>query len=625
MLRLTLKGVRGHLGRFLLTLSAVTLGIAFVAGSFVLTDSLQSTFDDLIESMAEGVDVTVRSDRDANVTSDAAQPRLPLDLERSLAGVDGVTRAVPDLQGVAVLAGKDGTAVRAGGAPSIGYAYFPDDPAIELLDGRAPQGPNEVAVLTSTLDRARLAVGDTTTALIGSTPRTVTIVGEVSFDGPTAGATLTLLDRESATKAFSPDGLVPSFSVTAAPGVSPETLRDRLGAVLPAGAEAVTTKDAAEEMRKEIEDALGFVTTFLLVFAGISLFVGAFIIFNTFTMLVGQRTRELALLRAIGALRAQVLRMVLGEALVIGLIGAGLGLGLGVGLAGGLQGMLQSFGMEASGDLPVETRTVIISLVVGMLVTTISAAIPAARASRAAPVEGLRDDIVVTPKGVRVRGVIGLVKAAAGVAVLAVGLRDGTEWLLVGAGAILIVLGVLVAAPLATRPVVRLVAAPFVLLTGVVGRLARENSLRNPRRTAATATALTIGLTLMAGLSVIAESTKASVADIVANEVTADFVLESGGMVPIPPAVATEVERMTGVTAVAAISQVDLSMDGTDVWAASADPEDITSTVRVTMRSGRCGPWTTAGSWSTRPSPRTTAGRSARRFRRRSGCSTAGP
>lgn len=586
MLKLTLKSIRGHLGRFLLTLFAVTLGIAFVAGSYVLTDSMKATFDDLVTASSEGVDVVVRPDQDVNVTEGGPSPRLPVTLVESLRGVDGVVRAVPDYQGLLVLAGKDGSAVRTGGAPSFGLAYRPDDPAVRLAAGRAPQGPDEVAVEVGALERSGLSVGDTTSALVGSAPRQVRITGTVTFEGPMAGASLTVLDEATARAAFSPDGAVQQFSVTAGDGTSPAAVRDRITAVLPAGVEAVTSAEAGEEMRKEINEALGFVNTFLLVFAGISLFVGSFIIFNTFSMLVAQRTRELALLRAVGASRRQVVGAVLGEALVVGLVGAGVGILTGIGLAGGLQQVLQQFGFEATSGLPLRLRTVIISLVVGALVTTVSAALPAVRASRAAPIVGLRDDVIVTPKGVRLRGAVGLVAVLLGVAGLLAGLRGDVTWAVVGVGAVVVVLGVLVAAPLLTRPVVRVVCAPFVVLTGTVGRLARENSLRNARRTAATATALTIGLAVMAGLSVLVSSAKASISDLVASEVSADFVLETGGMVVMPETATRQVAAIDGVDSVAALSWVEVDLGAEQVGAQAVGARELAATMRMEMRSG---------------------------------------
>jgi len=585
MLRVTLKSVRGHVVRFLLTLFAVSLGVAFVAGSFILTDGLRSTFDSLIETSAQGTDVSVRGlEGGSNITGEGMTTRLPLTLVDDLRAVDGVERAVPDVQGTILLVGKDGTAVRGvGGAPTLGFAYAADDPVLTLLEGRAPQGPAEVAVDSATLKRSGLSVGDTTQALVGAEPRQVTVVGEVKFDGPLAGATLTLLDDASARAVFSPDSAVPSFSLTAAEGVSQDTLRERVTPVLPAQAEAVTGAQLQQETRDQVEVGLGFINTFLLIFAGISLFVGAFIIANTFSILVAQRGRELAILRAVGASRGQVMRVVLGESAVVGLAGSAVGLLLGVGLAAGLQPLI---GIESSGDLPVLPHTVLWSFGVGLVVTVLSALVPAVRASRVAPVEAMRADVVITPKGLRGRGIIGTVGAVLGVALLLVGVRGEVRWPVVVVGAALTVIGVLVAAPLATRPVVRVVAAPFVLLMGTTGRLARENSLRNPRRTATTASALMIGLALMAAISVLAQSAKASVSDLVETQLTADYVLNGGGATQFPGTVGEKVARLPDVASVATIGGLGVESGDSTSLAIAADAEGIADNVKVTMTRG---------------------------------------
>ena len=251
MLRVTLKGVRGHLLRFLLTAAAVTLGVSLVSGTFVLTDSIDRTFDQLIETSASGTDVSVRGAEGDGSTVDgtAIRTALPITLEKKLAGVDGVARAVPDYQGQALLVGKDGTAVRSGGAPSLGFAYSPEDPALQLVAGRGPRSAKEVAVETRTLELSGLKLGDSTRALIGSAPREVTIVGQVKFDAPLAGATVVVLDRKTAAAAFAPNDQVQSFSLTAAEGVSQAELRDRVKAVLPAGPEALTGRDLAAAAR----------------------------------------------------------------------------------------------------------------------------------------------------------------------------------------------------------------------------------------------------------------------------------------------------------------------------------------------------------------------------------------
>jgi putative ABC transport system permease protein len=589
MLRVTLRGVRSHRLRFLLTAIAVTLGVALVAGTLVLTDSMSKTFDDIIDQGSNGVDVSVRGVASGTQNVDGTQLRAPLPISfgDTLRTVAGVSRVSPDLQGSTVLVGKSGTAVRNGGAPTLSFAFEPDDPAFTIIAGRGPQNAGEVAVEKSTLKTSGLKVGDQTKALVGGEPRTVRIVGEADFNAGLAGATIVLVDPATARKEFAPDGNVQSFSVTAASGVSQAQLKGRIAAVLPPNAEAVTGTQVAEETKKSIDRILGFISIILLVFAGVSLFVGGFIIANTFSMLVAQRTRELALLRAIGASRGQVLRVVLGEALVLGVFGALLGLGVGIGLASGLKALLGTFGLEISGGLPVHTRTVAASLLVGIIVTLLSATLPAVRAARVAPVAAMRDDVAAPVGGVLRRGLIGAVAIVIGAGLLIPGVtQDEVKWLLVGIGAGLIVLGALLAAPASTRPVVRVVASPFVLITGTIGRLARENALRNPRRTATTASALMIGLSLMAGFSVIAASIKASVKDVVESQLTADFVLNGGGANVFPSTVADSVARLPNVASVARIGGLAVGVNKKNLRAIAADSQGIGDNVRLKVTSG---------------------------------------
>lgn len=588
MLRVTLKGVRSHRLRFLLTAVAVMLGVSLVSGTYVLTDSLSSTFDKIVDQASTGADVQVRGAASDTKSFDGTSLRapLPLSLSAQLKQVDGVTRAAPNLQGVAILVGKDGTPVRNGGAPTLGLAIEPNDPVVHLVKGRDPANASEVVVESSTLKKSKLAVGDQTKALIGNTPKTVQIVGEAEFGAGLAGATLVLLDPKTAADTFAPDGTVQSFTLSAAPGISQQELLTRVSAVLPPSAEAVTGATVNAEAKKQFEDGFGFINTFLLVFAGVSLFVGAFIIANTFSMLVAQRTRELALLRAVGASRGQVLRVVLGEAALLGLVGSVLGLGAGLLLAGGLKAFFAAIGLEISGGLPVHTRTIVVSLLVGTLVTLISAVLPAIRASRVAPVAAMRDDIAAPVGGVFRRGLIGLVFVLLGAGLLVPGVtQEDVQWLMVGLGAALIVIGVLVAAPATTRPVIRVVASPFILITGTVGKLAKQNSLRNPRRTATTASALMIGLALMGAVSVIASSTKASVADIVESQLTADYVL-NGGNAPFPVTVAQEVAKLPDVASVATLGGVEVVVDKKSLFAMASDPQGIQDNIKVVVNAG---------------------------------------
>src|SRR4051794_6937514 len=591
MLRVTLRGVSGHVLRFLLTIASVTLGVALVAGTFVLTDSINNTFDSIVEQGSKGLDVQVRGGQAGPATTPGTQAlrrQLPLTLADRLREIQGVTRVAPDIQGSAVLVGKNGTAVRNGGAPTLCFPYRSDDPSLRLVQGHAPENAGQVVLESSTLKLSGLAVGDTTKAVIGGQPRDVTIVGEASFDAGLAGATVVTLDERTAQQAFAPDGRVPSFTVQGTPGVDQAALRDRVAAVLPADAEAVTGATVIDESKKAIRDALGFINVFLLVFALVSVFVGAFIIYNTFSMLVAQRTRELAMLRAVGAERRQVVGSVLGEAAIVGLLGGIAGILVGLGLAALLKAFFGTLGLKISGGLPVPPHRIVWSLVIGAGVTTRAAPLPAVRASRIAPVAAMRDDVATPPKGLRRRGIVGGVLLVLGVVLVVAALAPAdVAWGLFALGALLTVVGVLVAAPLATRPVVRVVAAPFVLLGGTVGRLARENALRVPRRTATTASALLIGLALITTFSVAAQSAKASVADLVGNQLKADYVL-NGGQQPIPPTVQQKVSTLPAVASQAGIGFVPVDLGGAigSVTGIAAEAQGLQDNVVITVTSG---------------------------------------
>ena len=593
MLHVTLRGLQGHVVRLLLTAFAVMLGVSFVTGTFVLRDSIDNTLGGLVAQSSKGLDVSVRGAQTeavspVSVDGSGVRAGVPLSFVGTVGAVPGVARVMPNLQGTAILAGRDGIAVRNGGAPSLGFAFSADDPSFTLVSGRGPTGPDEVAVETSTMDRANLHVGDHTRAVIGDQARQVTITGEVHF-GSLFGATAVLVDRATARRAFAPDGTVSSLSVTAAPGVSQSTLRTAVAQVLPSNLEAVTGATVQSETETSVQKGLNFFTTFLLVFAGVALFVGSFIIVNTFSMLVGQRARELALLRAIGATRAQVIRTVLGEAVVIGLVGSVLGIAFGLLVAAGAQAAIRTFlGADIGAGLPISATTVVLSVLVGVVVTVVSAVLPARRASRVVPVAAMRGDVGSVSGGLGRRGLVGASLLVGGALVLGVAVtRAEVSWPVAALGAVAAVLGMLVGAPLATRPVVRVIAWPFVAVLGAVGRLARENALRVPRRTATTASALMIGLALISGISVLAESVKASVSSGVADELTSDFVLNSGNVASVPAPVAEAARKLPAVRSVAALSFVDVRIGTFHTAASATEAADVADNFRVSMADGQ--------------------------------------
>lgn len=590
MLRVTLKSVRGHWVRYLLTALSVVLGIAFFSGTLMLTDSIQKTFDDLVSNGTEDVAVVVRGTEAGAGGQDfggALREQLPLDFADTLAAVDGVRHVSPDISGTVIVVGKDGLPVRNGGAPTLGFAYDPgDDTAGSVVAGRGPTDRNEVMLESATLEKSGLAVGDRTKALIGNEPVDVTIVGEFELGTSAAGAMVTLIDEATAEEQFAPEGTVSMFNVISQEGADDAALLERITAILPSDAEALSGEAYAEETSKLIRDQLSFINYILLAFALVALFVGAFIIFNTFSMLVGQRTRELALLRAVGSSRAQVMRVVLGEAVVVGLVGGLLGLLLGIGLATGLKALFALIGLEITQSIPLPPRTIIASLLLALVVTVVAAVIPAVRAARIPPMAALRDDFVQPVKSLWRRGLIGAGQIVVGiVAIVAAFAGDDVRWGALGFGAGLIVTGTISAAPLITRPVVRVVAAPFALRGSTVGRLARENALRNPRRTATTASALMIGLALIAAFTVLAASIKSSVSDLVDSEMKGDFVL-TAGQSPFGDGVGQAVATLPEVASVAQISLLQMEAEGDNLSAVAATAQGIDDNVELDVTGG---------------------------------------
>src|SRR6266540_148273 len=524
MWRATLRGLVAHKLRLGLTALAVVLGVAFVAGTFVLTDTIDHTFDNLFAQVNKGVAVTVR----ASSAFGQARARVPETLLPRIEAVDGVARAEGIVQGYAQVVGPDGKPITTGGAPTFGlnWAPAPENP-LSLRAGRAPQKDGEAAVDVGTAEKAELNVGDRVQVLFQGPPERFTVVGLLGFGNADnlAGATIVAFDTATAQRVLDSEGKFDSIEVAARAGVSDIALRNRIAATLPHGIQAITGAKATEESAKQVKEGLGFFRTALLVFAGIALFVGTFIIFNTFSIIVAQRTRELGLLRALGASGGQVTRSVLAEAVIVGLLASGVGLGLGVLIAIGLTGLLKAFGI-------------------------------------ALPSSGL------------LFGLFGSV---------------GQPIRFVGIGVALIFLGVAMLAPLVARPLSRVIGAPFARVFKVPGRLGRENASRNPRRTASTASALMIGLALVAFVSIFVQSLKASVDDVLTRSLRADFILSTSQFTGFTPAAARAVRGVEGAGVVSELrgdqdSQVKIA--GKTRFVSGVDPATIGKVLDLQVTSG---------------------------------------
>ena len=536
MLRATVKSLLARKLRLLLSAMAIVLGVSFVAGAFVLTDSLGRTFDDLFATISKNIAVEVRGTVQSDLGSDEGGPgagetrrNVPASALATIRGVDGVAEAQPSVFGGAVLVGTDGKPVTNNGAPNIG-ANWVDSTLLtqqRIVEGNPPRGPDEIAIDPDYAERSGHHVGDTATVLTRIGQQQFKVVGIVRYaDGKSSlgGETYVLFTTETAQRVIDTPGAYTDIQVAARDGVSQTELRDRVTAALPSGTEAITGQQFADEQASDIQQGLGFFNTFLLVFAGVALFVGAFIIFNTFSILIAQRTRELALMRALGASRRQVNRSVLFESLIVGFIASAVGLLAGVGVAIGLKAAFNAIGAEfPPGPTLVLPRTVIAAFAVGVLVTVAAALIPARRASKIAPVAAMRD--AATPDRPLTRQTIGgVVVLVLGGVGMTLGLT-GNGLAILGVGTALAFLGIALLSPLVSRPVSRAVGSLFI--RRIPGRLGRENAMRNPRRTASTAAALMIGLALVSAVGVLGASLKGSIQTVVNGALGADFVLAS--------------------------------------------------------------------------------------------------
>ena len=554
--RIGLRAVTSHAARFVMSVLAVALGVAFVTGTFALRNMLSSTFDEIVGASATA-DAYVRMPTGTGATdltsAGAVGKGVPLSSLDAVRATDGVRLANADIQGPVTLVGADGTAVRSTQAPSFALPFHADDPTFTHVEGRGPTNASEVMLERHTLESSGLHIGDRTHLVVLGKATEVTVVGEADFSAPMAGATIVLLDEATMRAAFAPAGTVSSISVHAQPGTSPSELVQRLQAVAPAGTEVVTGDQLRQETHDAIAQQLGFVSTFLLVFAVLALFVGAFIIANTFTMSVRQRMREFALLRAVGASPAQVFGSIVVQAVVVGLAGSAVGVLGGFGLVEGIAALLRRMDMTLSSRVPLSASTILVGLVVGTVVSVAAAALPARRAAVVPPVEAMRDEVTVNERSLHRRGWAGLALVVAGVAAVVVAAvrpdadRAGT---LLGLGAAAAVVGVLVVGPIVVPAVVRWLAAPAVAWWRPVGRLARGNVVRNPRRAASTAGALTIGMALVGAAAVLATSTQVSMRHVVVSEMHADYILRTEWPDTVAPEVVDKVKALPGVAAV---------------------------------------------------------------------------
>ncbi|MGW3914454.1 ABC transporter permease [Streptomyces sp. NPDC005070] len=556
MLKATLRSFLAHKGRLLLSALAIVLSVAFVAGSLIFSDTVTRTFDRLFASTAADVTVEPKNDLTSQLPTGATET-VPASLVDRLAGVEGVaaTHVDASVENAPVVDGANKSVGPTTGAPTIVTNWeITERSPVKLTSGHEPHGAGEALLDADTADKKHLGIGDTLTVQAQPGSFKVRIVGIATFTTTNPGAALIFLDTPTAqSKLLGRPDAGTSISVDAAPGVDDAVLKKRVSAALGAGPYDVKT--AEEQAKSSAEQLGGFLDVIkyvMLGFAGIAVLVGIFLIVNTFSMLIAQRTRELGLLRALGADRRQVRRSVLTEALLLGLVGSTLGLAAGIGLAIGLIKLMTAFGMNLkSTEMVIGWGTPVAAYVVGVGVTYIAAYLPARRAAGVSPMAALSDaEVAGVGRPLRVRAVVGGVVGAAGAAALAgcaASSKTSTSASLLGLGVVLTLIATVIAGPLLVRPVIRVLGGAFPAIFGPVGRMSQRNALRNPRRTGATAAALMVGLALVGGMSVASASMSKSFDQQIDKTLGADFVLQNANYVPFSHEVTDKVRATEGV------------------------------------------------------------------------------
>ncbi|MFD9356274.1 ABC transporter permease [Streptomyces sp. NPDC060031] len=550
VLKTSRRNFVAHKGRMALSAVAVLLSVAFVCGTLVFTDTMNTTFEKLFATT--GADVTVSAKPvEGGGDGDAENPRsgrpatIPGDAVQKVAAAPGVQSAQGSVVSlsVTVVNAENKNVGPSSGAPTIAASWNDNElKSMEVSSGHEPRGPTEVLVDSDTAKKHKLKIGDELRTIAVTGDFRAKISGIATFKVTNPGATVVYFDTATAQQELlGAPGLFTNINVTAKDGVSDEQLKSNIATAVGAGTYKLqTAKESADQGRKDVGSFLDVMKYVMLGFAGIAFLVGIFLIFNTFSMLVAQRTREIGLMRAIGADSGQVLKSVVVEAFLLGVVGSVLGVGAGVGLAVGLMKLMGQMGMHLStSDLTVAWTTPALGIFLGVVVTIVSAFIPARRAGKVSPMAALRES--GTPgdkKAGRVRAALGLVLTGIGGAALflsaaAEKAAPGSLWL--GLGVVLTLIGFIVIGPLLAGVVVRVLSGAVLRPFGSVGRLAERNALRNPRRTGATAAALMIGLALVACLSVVGSSMVASATDELDKSVGADYIVQSQTGQPVMP------------------------------------------------------------------------------------------
>ncbi|MEI2776677.1 MAG: FtsX-like permease family protein [Tetrasphaera sp.] len=578
---------------------AVVLGVAFVAGSFIFTDTLGKSFDSIMTNSVGDVVVRYKSAGDMENFGTSTET-LPGSLVKQLASIPGAARADGNVTDIGTfVVSKKGKLIGGQGAPGMGVNYTGGPAAngnagYELGSGEWPKQDNEIVLDERSAKTGGYVIGDPVDVVTAGAQARVEpkpkLVGLLEPGGSLVGASVVVWTTHQAQALYlGGKDVYNDIWVTRADGTSQDELRAEAAKLLPADVEAVAGDTAAEEASSQIQKSLSFITNFLLIFAAVALIVGSFIIVNTFSILVAQRMKELALFRAIGASRKQVGRSVLVEAFVVGLIGSTLGLAVGALLAMAIRALFGMVGLDLSGaGLVFAPRTILASYLVGMVVTLLAAYLPARRAGKVPPIAAMRDDVTLTETSMHRRVIVGAVLAALGAVGLGLGLFADVAkplwW--IGAGILGVLLGVALTSPLVGRPAIRGLGLIYRRLFGTVGTMAEENALRNPRRTAATASALMIGVTLVSMMAVFGASAKASIAGELEETFKADYLVSNAIGQDFSPSVGDQIAKTPGVATVSRVRWGSGSVDGKDAWLAAIDPATYGQVQVTEMTSG---------------------------------------
>lgn len=593
--RLTWRGVLAHKWRMLLTVLAVVSGVAFVSGSFILTDSLRRSFDSLFSDIAEGIDLEVRSSVAFGDPGTVERDPIPLDLVDVVAAVPGVAVAEANIGRTVTIIDSDGEPYSTGGAPTFGLSWSPTSlGGAVLLDGDHPSGPDQMAMDKATSERAGFVLGDTVTVVGADGKRDFTLVGLAGRGDSEGfgGAAIALFDLATADDFLGADGKADTIDLAVDEGASVDDVAAALREVLPPNLEVVTGQQVADETASGINQFISIFGNVLLGFAAVALFVSAFLIFNTFAIIVSQRLRELALMRAVGADGRQVQRMIIGEAVIIGVIATVLGIGFGVLVAKAIVGIFNAAGAGfPSAGTVITPRTLVVAVVIGLGVTVAAATVPALRAARIPPVAAMRPEIGFTALQATRRLVMGTVMSIVGLALFATGVFVGpggtiTTLVSAGGGAVLLFIGIASLSTLVARRVSGVIGAPIARLFGIPGRLARDNAQRAPRRTASTAAALMIGLALVSLVAVVGTSVKATFVEQLDTSVTADFFITDQNFAGLPPSFAERLAELDQLDAVSPFRAAPARVNGSTKQIGAVDPQSFGRLVDIDMVEG---------------------------------------